>query len=82
MTTIVIIELDGEEIFNFDVPHLSIRAGERLDIDVTNRHVDVWNVESESRSFEVQELSYRIRETYGRRDITHTSIQTIYVKEI
>lgn len=83
MNTIVEIEVTGEEEmgFSFNIPHLPIKVGQQLTIDVDNHMKDKWTVEEKNIAIEVEQIEYYIRDSFGADRDTY-SIQTLYCKLI
>jgi len=83
MNTVVEIEIAGSEEmwFSFNIPHLPIKVGQQLTIDVDNHVKDKWDVEEKTIAIEVEKIEYYIRDSFGSDRIT-CSVQTLYCKLI
>jgi hypothetical protein len=83
MNTMVEIEVTGKEEmgFSFTIPHLPIKVGQQLTIDVDNHWKDKWAVEEKNIAIEVEKIEYYIRDSFGADRVTY-SVQTLYCKLI
>ena len=83
MNTAVEIEVTGSEEmgFSFDIPHLPIKVGQQLTVDVDNHRKDRWDIEEKTVAIEVEKIEYYIRDSFGADRDTY-SIQTLYCKLI
>ena len=83
MQTTVEIEVTGseEQGFSFGIPHLPIKVGQQLTIDVSNYNPAKWAVKECIVAVEVEEIEYYITDMFGN-DRTTCSIQTLYCKLI
>jgi len=83
MNTAVEIEVTGKEEmgFSFNIPHLPIKVGQQLTIDVDNHAPQTWLVDDENLTVKVEKIEYYIRDIFGEDRVTY-SVQTLYCKLI
>lgn len=77
----VIITGDEEKEYQFDIPHLPIKVGQQLTLDIDVRG-DKWTVEEENTTVEVEGVDYYIRDSYSDSGRKLLSVQALYCKEV
>lgn len=75
----VIIPGDEEKEYQFNIPHLPIKVGQQLTLDIDVRG-NKWVVEEENTTVEVEGMDYYIRDSYSDSGRINVSIQTLYCK--
>lgn len=75
----VIITGDEEKGYQFNIPHLPIKVGQQLTLDIDVRG-DKWIADEENITVEVEGVDYYIRDSYSDSGRINVSIQTLYCK--
>lgn len=80
-TLVEVIIIGGEEkSHQFDIPHLPIKVGQKLTLDISVRG-DKWAaVDEENTAVKVEGMDYHIKDSYSDSGRINVSIQTLYCK--
>lgn len=83
MNTLVEVIITGgeEKSHQFDIPHLPVKVGQKLTLDISVRG-DKWAVDEENTAVKVEGMDYYIRDSYSGSGRKLLSIQTLYCKEL